>query len=159
MGMVQSEQFALYKWSKNSVCKGSVDNKVAPKSFEDFHYKSTQKYISEDHSLCSSYDLPLPLCCNILSLALEAALQNKYEGVASGLTLANGSLETSFVGNMLWDLSSLTLQMLLGTLEHRSIAIRSLLPFLFKAFAHVDTFQVAVPGMSHLLTRYINLIL
>ncbi|KAL8528968.1 hypothetical protein ACS0TY_006437 [Phlomoides rotata] len=153
MGMVQSGQFAIYKWSESSIFKGSVDNKVIPKLFEDFHDKSKEKYISEDHLVCSSYNLPLPVSCNILSLTLEAALWKKYEGVAPESTLANGSLANSFVGNMLWDLSSLTLQMILETLEHRSIAIRFLLPFLFKAFAHEDTFQVAVPGMSHVLTR------
>lgn len=157
MGMVQSEKFAIYKWSENSIYKGSVHNKLIPKSFEDFHDKSKQKYMSEDHFVCSSYDLPLPISCNILSLALEAALRCKYEGVACELTLANGSLANSVVGNMLWDLSSLTLQMLLENLEHRSIAIRFLLPFLFKAFAREDTFQVAVPGMSHVLSRHVNL--
>lgn len=157
MGMVQNEQFAIYKWSENSIFKGSMDKEVSPKSCEDFHDTLTEKYISEDLLACNSYDFPLSISCNILTLTLDAALRDKYEGVVPGSTLANGSLAITFAGNVLWDLSSLTLQMLSETSEHRSSAIRFLLPFIFKAFAHEYTFKVALPGMSHVLTRYISL--
>ncbi|KAI3453453.1 hypothetical protein Pfo_010116 [Paulownia fortunei] len=153
MGMCQSEELAIYRWSKNSIFKGSIDKEVSLKSFDDFHDQLTEKYISEDFLVSHSYDFPLDISCNILTLTLDAALRNKHEGVVAGSTLANWSRAIFFAGNMLWDLSNLTLQMLSQSLEHRSSAIRFLLPFIFKAFAHDYTFRVAVPRMPLVLTR------
>ncbi|KAL0326606.1 UNVERIFIED_CONTAM: hypothetical protein Sangu_1738600 [Sesamum angustifolium] len=121
MGMFQSEDLAIYKWSENSTFKGSIDKKVSPTSFDDSHDTLVDKYT--------------------------------YEGVFPASTLASGSPAKQFAGNMLWDLSNLTLHMLSQSSVHRSSAIRFLLPFIFKAFAHDSTFKVAVPGMNQVLTR------
>ncbi|KAH6767928.1 tRNA/rRNA methyltransferase family protein [Perilla frutescens var. frutescens] len=155
MGMIRSEQHAISKWSENSFSYGSMDKDVRPKLFEDFHNKLTENYLSGDDLLvCNSYDIPLSISCNILTLTLDAALRNSYEDVVpESTTLANGSLAKTFAGKVLWDLSSLTLQLLLETSEHRSTAIRFILPFIFKAFARDYTFDVAVSGISHVLTR------
>ncbi|KAK6146394.1 hypothetical protein DH2020_020263 [Rehmannia glutinosa] len=152
MGISQSEELAIYKWSENSLFKGFMDTEMVVKSF-DFHDKLTEEYISEDISVSHSYDFPLSISCNVLILTLNAALQHKHEGVVPGPPSENGSSAEVFAGNMLWDLSNLTLQMLSQSLEHRSSAIRFLLPFILKAFAHDYRFKVAVPGMPHVLTR------
>lgn len=93
----------------------------------------------------------------MLTLTLHVALRNKYEKVVPESTLADRSLAKCFAGKMLSDLSSLALQMLLETSEHRSTAIKFILPSLFKAFTHEYRFDVEVPGASHVLTRYISL--
>lgn len=145
MGVIQSDQFSFYKWGKNSNPNGSN------------HDKLTDSYNPDDLLACNSYDIPLSISCNILTFALDTALRNKYEEVVPESTLANGSLAKCFAGKLLWDLSSLTLKMLLETSEHRSTAIKFLLPSIFKAFTHEYTFDVGVPGASHGLTRYIIL--
>ncbi|KAL0372987.1 UNVERIFIED_CONTAM: hypothetical protein Scaly_0980300 [Sesamum calycinum] len=153
MGMFQSEDLAIYKWSENSTFKGSIDKKVSPTSFDDSHDTLVDKYTCGDFLESHSYDLPFSMSCHILTLTLDAALLNKDEGVFPASTLASGSPAKQFAGNMLWDLSNLTLHMLSQSSVHRSSAIRFLLPFIFKAFAHDSTFKVAVPGMNQVLTR------
>ncbi|PIN08693.1 hypothetical protein CDL12_18734 [Handroanthus impetiginosus] len=153
MGMFQSEEVAIYGWSENSTFNDSIDKEVSPKSFDDFQDKLTEQYMSKDLLVSHSYEFPLSLSCNILTLTLDAALQNKHGGVVPGSNLASESQAKLFAGNLLWDLSNLSLKMLLESLEHRSLAIRFLLPCIFKAFAHDCTFKHAVPGMPHVLTR------
>ncbi|GFP96490.1 hypothetical protein PHJA_001793100 [Phtheirospermum japonicum] len=127
--MFQSEESAIYKWSE------------------------TEELISEDSLESHLYDFPLSVSCNILALTLDAALQHKHEGVVSGSTLSNGCSAKVFAGNILWDFSNLTLQMLSQSLEHRSSAVRFLLPLIFKAFAQESSYKVAVPGVPLVLTR------
>ncbi|KAL2233033.1 UNVERIFIED_CONTAM: hypothetical protein Sindi_1483300, partial [Sesamum indicum] len=153
MGMFQSEELAIYKWSENSTFKGSIDKKVSPTSFDDSHDTMVDKYTCGDFLESHSYDLPFSMSCHILTLTLDAALLNKDGGVFPASTLASGSQAKQFAGNMLWDLSNLTLHMLSQSSVHRSSAIRFLLPFIFKAFARDSTFNVAVPGMNEVLTR------
>ncbi|GFQ08197.1 hypothetical protein PHJA_002963700 [Phtheirospermum japonicum] len=88
----------------------------------------------------------VPLLLRSIALTLDAALQHKHEGVVSGSTLSNGCSAKVFAGNILWDFSNLTLQMLSQSLEHRSSAVRFLLPLIFKAFAQESSYKVAVPG-------------
>lgn len=145
MGVTQSDQFSFYKWGENSNPDGSNHNKL------------TDSYTPDDLLACNSYDIPLSISCNILTFSLDTALRNKYEEVVPESTLANGSRAKCFAGKLLWDLSSLTLKMLLETSEHRSTAIKFLLPSIFKAFTHKYTYDAGVPGASHVLTRYIIL--
>ncbi|KAK4423009.1 putative methyltransferase TARBP1 [Sesamum alatum] len=152
MGMSQSEDLAIYKWSENSTFKGPIDKKVSPTSFDDSHDTLIDKYICGEFLESHSYDLPFSISCHILTLTLDAALRNK-DGVFPASTLASGSPAKQFAGNILWDLSNLTLQMLSQSSVHRSSAIRFLLPFIFKAFTHGPTFKIAVPGMNQVLTR------
>ncbi|XP_057773845.1 uncharacterized protein LOC130993110 isoform X2 [Salvia miltiorrhiza] len=158
MGMSQNEQFAIYKWSENPISNGSMDEDMRPKLLGDFHNKLTDNYIPKDVLVCNSYIIPLSIACHILTLTLYAALRSTYEDIIPESTLAIGSLAKTFAGKMLWDLSSLTLKMLIQTSEHRSTAIKFLLPFIFNAFAREYTFSVAVPGTSHVLTREDNFI-
>ncbi|KAL0446379.1 UNVERIFIED_CONTAM: hypothetical protein Slati_1765800 [Sesamum latifolium] len=145
MGMFQSEDLAIYKWSEHSTFKGSIDKKVSPTSFDDSHDTLVDKYTCGDFLESHSYDLPFSMSSHILTLTLDAALLNKDGGV---FPASSCSPAKQFAGNMLWDLSNLTLHMLSQSSVHRSSAIRFLLPFIFKAFAHDSTFKVAVPGMN-----------
>lgn len=154
MAMSQSEQFATYKWSENPVSNGSMNEDLRPKPLGDFCNKLTDNHIPKDVLVCNIYGIPVSIACNILTLTLDAALRSSFEDVVPESTLASGSLAKTFAGKMLWDLASLTLKMLIETLEHRSTAIKFLLPFIFNALAREHTFIIAVPGTSHVLTRY-----
>ncbi|KAL3619436.1 hypothetical protein CASFOL_037006 [Castilleja foliolosa] len=129
MGFSQSEESAIYKWSE------------------------TEDLTSDDYLEPNLCDFPLPVSCNILTLTLDAALQHKHEGEVSGTTLSNGCSAKVFSGNLLWDLSNLSLEMLSQSLEHRSSAVRFCLPLIFKAFAQESSYKVAVPGVPLVLTR------
>lgn len=158
MGKFQSEELAIYKWSEYTIFKVYSDEEVGSKTFPNSCHKLIEQYIPEDFSVSQSHDFPLSMSCNILTLTLDAALRNKHKGVVAGLTSANGSGTIIFAGHMLWDLSNLSLQMLSQSFEHRASAIKLLLPFIFKAFARDHSFQVALPGTPHVLTRYIELV-
>ncbi|XP_042008836.1 uncharacterized protein LOC121757352 isoform X1 [Salvia splendens] len=158
MGMSQSEQFAIYKWSENPISNGSMDDGMKPTPLGDFHSKLIESCVPKDVLVCNSYCIPLHIACNILTLTLDAALWSTYENVIPESSVASGSLAKTFAGKILWDLSSLTLKMLMQSSEHRSTAIKFLLPWIFNAFAREYTFKVAVPGTSHVLTREDNFV-
>ncbi|KAL1536409.1 tRNA (guanosine(18)-2'-O)-methyltransferase [Salvia divinorum] len=156
MGMSQSEQFAIY--NENPSSNGSMDDDMRPKSLGDLHSKLIDNCILKDVLVCNSYGIPLHIACNILTLTLDATLSSTYGNVIPESTLASGSLAKTFAGKLLWDLSSLTLKMLMQSSEHRSTALKFLLPWIFNAFAREYAFKVAVPGTFHVLTREDNFV-
>ncbi|KAL7150015.1 hypothetical protein ABFS83_05G079800 [Erythranthe nasuta] len=153
MGVLKNAELAIYNWSDHTIFEGSIDKELSSKSFDNSRRKLTEKYIPTDFSVSNSYDFPLSMSCNTLTLTLDAALRNKHEGVVPGSTSTNGSQAILFAGNMLWDLCNLSLQMLSQSFEHRSSAIKFLLPFIFKSFVYNHSFQVAAPGTPRVLTR------
>ncbi|XP_073122421.1 uncharacterized protein [Henckelia pumila] len=154
MGMLESEELAIHKWSINSNCKVSCDEETSRTCFENFHDRLAEKDSHNDFVVSRSYDIPLSISYNILTLTLDAALPNKHErGGFFSSTVANGPHAKLFAGNMLWDLSNLAMHMLSKSIEHRSSAVRFLLPLLFKALACERTFEVSVCGKNHVLTR------
>ncbi|KAL2548019.1 tRNA/rRNA methyltransferase (SpoU) family protein [Forsythia ovata] len=154
MGMLQSEELAIYEWGSKSIVQGSGTQLITPELLHSSHDKLTDVNLNNDSIISLSYYFPLPLSCHILSLILNAALQSKHVSRSASVSiLANGSREKIFAGNMLWDLSNMTLEMLAQSMEHRSSAIRFLLPFIFKAFACNRAFEVSFHGKSHILTR------
>lgn len=155
MGMLQSDKLAIYEWSSSSIVQGFYTEPITPESFHSSHDELTDVYLNNYSIVSQSYYFPLPLSCHILSLILNAALQSKHAfGSESVTILANGSRKKIFAGNMLSDLSNMTLQMLSQSAEHRSSAIRFLLPFIFKAFQCNRAFEVSFHGKNHTLTRY-----
>lgn len=146
MRIFRSEELAIYKWTGNSTLVNFTDNG----SFDDCDNEISEKYRCEDFYRSNSFDFPLTVCCNILALMLDVALQINH---ASDSGSNSENLAKHFAGNLLWDLSNLALQMLSHSSEHRSFAIKSLLPFIFKALTTYCTVNVRVPGMHHLLTR------
>ncbi|CAI9772460.1 unnamed protein product [Fraxinus pennsylvanica] len=154
MGMLQSDEFAIYDWSSSSIVQGFYTQLNTPEPFHSSHDKLTDVNLNNDSIVSQSYNFPLPVSCHILSLLLNAALQSKHtSGSESVEILANGSREKILAGNMLSDLSNMTLQMLSQRTEHRSSAIRFLLPFIFKAFEYNRAFEVSFHGKNHTLTR------
>ncbi|CAA3014630.1 uncharacterized protein LOC111390252 [Olea europaea subsp. europaea] len=154
MGMLQSDKLAIYEWSSSSIVQGFYTEPITPESFHSSHDELTDVYLNNYSIVSQSYYFPLPLSCHILSLILNAALQSKHAfGSESVTILANGSRKKIFAGNMLSDLSNMTLQMLSQSAEHRSSAIRFLLPFIFKAFQCNRAFEVSFHGKNHTLTR------
>lgn len=159
MGMFESEELAIHKWSINSNSKVFCDEEASRTCFEEFYDRLNEKDSQNDFVASQSYDIPPSISYNILTLTLDAALPNKHEGgVFFSSTLANGSQAKLFAGNMLWDLSNLALHMLSKSVEYRSSAVRFLLPLLFKALACEHTFEVSVCGKNHVLTRYIHVL-
>ncbi|XP_073307956.1 uncharacterized protein [Primulina huaijiensis] len=153
-GMFESEQLGIHKWSIDSNFKVSCDEESSRTCFEDFNDRLTEKDSHNVFAISRSYDIPLSISYNILNLTLDASLSNKHErGVLFSSTLANGSRAKLFAGNMLWDLSNLAIHMLSKSVEHRSCAVRFLLPLLFKALACERIFEVSVCGKNHVLTR------
>lgn len=96
----------------------------------------------------------LPISCHILTLMLDAVLQSKKTAVSPESTIANGCFDDqNFAGKLTWGLCSLTEQLLLQHLEHRSCAIAFLLPIIFKAFSSYCSFQFSIHGQTFTLSR------
>ncbi|KAL3834975.1 hypothetical protein ACJIZ3_009711 [Penstemon smallii] len=153
VGMFHSEDSAIYKWSANSTFQASSDEEVCPNSSDDFHDLFTEKHTHGDFIASYPCDFPLSMSCNILTLTLDAALEKENKEVLSGSTSTNITQANIFAGNMLWDLSNLTLKMLSTSLDLRSSAIRFLLPSIFKALLRNCTYKISVRGRHHVLTR------
>lgn len=139
MGMPQSADLAIFTWTAALV----KDNE-----------QLADLEIIEDSmpSHCSSF--PLPLSCQLLISILDAALQCKDAiKIGSGLILESGHIAEIFALNLLWDLCNLTVRMVLQSQEHRSCAIRFLLPVMFKLFNSRCVFEITVHGQTCLLSR------
>lgn len=152
LGMSQSDESAIYRWSSISTVKELSDEEVSAVSSDNSLDRLSQMKC-EDHVVSFASGFPLSVSCNILTLTLDAALCNMHAGGAC-CTASENSLQSRYLaGNILWDLSNLALQMLSTSLEHRSTAIRFLLPCVFKAFLRDSTFKTSVHGIHHVLTR------
>lgn len=96
----------------------------------------------------------LPISCHILTLMLDAVLQSKKTAVSPESIIANGCFDDqNFAGKLTWGLCSLTEQLLLQSLEHRSCATAFLLPIIFKAFSSYCSFQFSIHGQTFTLLR------
>ncbi|KAA8525977.1 hypothetical protein F0562_007922 [Nyssa sinensis] len=141
MGMLQNEELAIYRWSRHSISLG----------FDD---QLTELDMDKESMLSQFESFPLHISCHILTSILDAALRGKRAaGSTSELILASGCNGEKISGNFLWDLCNMTVQMLLQSSEHRSSAMRFLLPFIFKAFVSQHSFEVSVQGHTYILSR------
>ncbi|PRQ18401.1 putative tRNA (guanosine(18)-2'-O)-methyltransferase [Rosa chinensis] len=95
----------------------------------------------------------LPISCHILTLMLDAVLQSQKIAASSESIIANGCFGENFAGKLTWGLCSLTEQLLLQNLEHRSCATAFLLPIIFKAFSSYCSFQISIDGQTFTLSR------
>lgn len=139
MGMPQSDDLAICTWTADLV----NDNK----QLADFE-------IIEDYmpSHCSSF--PLPLSCQLLTSILSAARQCKVAlKITPALILESGHIAEIFALNLLWDLCNVTVTMVLHSQEHRSCAIRFLLPVMLKSFDSRCAFKITVRGQTCILSR------
>lgn len=137
IGMPQSEELAIYKWSMQLV--ENHDDTLADLD------------MCEDSMPSQSKSLPLPMACYLLTSLLDAAMH--CNDATSGLLLANGHCAQIFAVNLLWDLCNITVRMLSHSSEHRSCAINFFLPFIFKAYISDCAFEISVRGQSHMLSR------
>lgn len=139
MGMPKSADLAICTWTAEPV---NDNEKLA--NFE----------IIEDYmpSHCSSF--PLPFSCQLLTSILDAVLQCKVAlKNTPALILESGRIAEIFALNLLWDLCNVTVTMVLHSQEHRSCAIRFLLPVMFKSFDSRCAFEITVRGQTCLLSR------
>lgn len=139
MGMPQSADLVICTWTAEPV----KDNE----QLADFE-------IMKDYmpSHCSSF--PLPLSCQLLTSLLDAARQCKYAFmINSALISESRRIAEIFALNLLWDLCNVTGTMVLHSQEHRSCAIRYLLPVMFKSFNSHCVSEIIVRGQTCLLSR------
>ena len=143
-GMVRNEELAIYRWVTYPAYQGFDDQLTALEFFEGYNGQSSGPDLNRDSIMSQFGSFPLPTSCHILTLILDASLQNKCPVESTcGLTVAN----------LLWDLCNITLRMLSLSLEIRSSAITFLLPFIFKAFVSDRAFKVSVHGQTCTLNR------
>ncbi|XP_044477036.1 uncharacterized protein LOC123204445 isoform X2 [Mangifera indica] len=102
-------------------------------------------------SLCRP--ISLSTACHILALILDAALGSLQAAQNTESILENGCYAEKFAVNMLWILCSMTEQLLLQSLEHRSCAISFFIPIILKAFDSQRSFKITVLGHTHILSR------
>lgn len=139
MGMPQSADLEICTWTAEPV-KDNVQ-------LSDF--ETMEDYMP---SHCSSF--PLPLSCQLLTSLLDAARQCKDAfKINSALTSESGHTAEIFALNLLWDLCDVTVTMLLHNQEHRSCAIRYLLPVILKSFNSHCISEIIVRGQTCLLSR------
>ncbi|CAK9173318.1 unnamed protein product [Ilex paraguariensis] len=153
-GMVRNEELAIYRWATYPAYQSFDDQLTALEFFEGYNGQSSGSDLNRDSIMSQFGSFPLPTSCHILTLILDASLQNKCPVESTpGLTVANGFCPEMFAGNLLWDLCNITLRMLSLSLELRSSAITFLLPFIFKAFVSDRAFKVSVHGQTCTLNR------
>ncbi|EPS74154.1 hypothetical protein M569_00595, partial [Genlisea aurea] len=138
----------IYQWNENFTDKVCVDE-----LFDDYQSKLNGRYIWQDSLRFGQHDFSLSVSCNLLTLILNAALLSKIGVVDSVLNFEDACGTKGFVGNLLWDLSNLAIEMLSQGIEYRAAAIRYLLPSICKAFASHCNFDVVTADKKQLLTR------
>ncbi|XP_027183076.1 uncharacterized protein LOC113781357 [Coffea eugenioides] len=144
MGMIQSQESAMFEWSSRPILQVSDDHQPRLHCFQQCSDKPTNE-LNRD-LIQSQFDyFPLPISCYILALTLDASLQCKH------VVDCTCSLQV-FANKLIWDLCNLTFQMLLHSVEHRSFALSILLPSILRVLASHCAFEVS-SGVSHILTR------
>ncbi|KAK3029857.1 hypothetical protein RJ639_038291 [Escallonia herrerae] len=139
LGMLQSEELAIHKWSMQSF------------QFPDDQLSDLR---GDKYSILShSGSFPLPMSCHILASLLDAVQKSQNVVECNSGILANRCNARIFAENLLWDLCNLTIQMLSQSLEHRSCAIRFLIPPILKAFFCDPAFEISVCGQTYMLSR------
>ncbi|CAI9095603.1 OLC1v1031591C1 [Oldenlandia corymbosa var. corymbosa] len=141
IGLTQKEETAFFSWSSSPSFHGSDDQCHSSQKCSCVGSEIGRELIP------SQFDyFPLPVSCEILSLTLDASVQwTCVLDCTTGLQ--------NFTKNFLWDLSDLSLKMLLQSLEHRASAISILLPSVLKAFGSNPCFEVSVRGQSYVFNR------
>ncbi|KAL6985886.1 tRNA (guanosine(18)-2'-O)-methyltransferase [Sarracenia purpurea var. burkii] len=141
MGMLQSEELAIYGWSRCPIFLG-VDDYL------------TNSETDIDSMMSHSGSFPLHISCQFLTSMLDFAGQSQYAGGnASKSNLFNGYHAEKFAKNLLWDLCNMTVRMLGQSIEHRSCAIKFFLPTIFKAFVFHHVYEISVRGQTYTLSR------
>ncbi|KAL8088926.1 hypothetical protein AgCh_038625 [Apium graveolens] len=139
MGMPVNADLAICTWTAEPV----KDNEQRA----DFE-------IMEDCMPSHRSSFPLPLSCQLLTSLLDAARQCKYDStINSALISESRRIAEIFALNLLWDLFNVTGAMVLHSQEHRSCAIRYLLPVMFKSFNSHCVSEIIVRGQTCLLSR------
>ncbi|WOL09568.1 hypothetical protein Cni_G18321 [Canna indica] len=129
VGMTQSEVSAAYKWKIDDI-------------------------VEQDYDGVAVGALPLRIVCRLLTSLLVSAMRCRKEVQSSGQKLVVGchSLDC-FVNNLTWDLSRLALEVLLQSSDHRSCAVRLLLPVVISTLNELSLVTVWVQGSQYSLSR------
>ncbi|CAH9086609.1 unnamed protein product [Cuscuta europaea] len=152
MGVLQSKELAVYRWNFHTDNLGGLCSVL--QSIQDASCKVKKAEMSYITFQSEPNYIPLHTSCYILTQILEVVLETlQAVGVTSELKVGDGFCLKVFAANLVWDLSSLAIEMLLQSMEHRSSAISILLPSIFRAFDCHFAFEVSVLGKAHLLSR------
>ncbi|PIA40951.1 hypothetical protein AQUCO_02300016v1 [Aquilegia coerulea] len=140
IGMNQNEDSALYQWSGYSIIHGPVmqnglcvDKESVPPLYDSF---------------------PLAISCHILTSLLVASSRSHQtlQRPLDPMVLSGCSAEI-FFQTLLWDVCSISIQMLSKSPDHRFCTIHLVLPFILRTFACDASFQISVHGRIHVLSR------
>ncbi|KAG9154332.1 hypothetical protein Leryth_000767 [Lithospermum erythrorhizon] len=148
LGMQESEEFSIFKWTSSMKSSDYVEQLLGPES------PCSVKSINDpgNTSILSQKDyFPLLLSCNLLAMAMGYALQRNCSDESA--VLGNNCSAKIFVGNLLWDLSNVLFHMLLNSSDHRASAVRYLLPSILKALASNCEYEVSVQGQTNVISR------
>ncbi|KAJ0961816.1 hypothetical protein J5N97_029644 [Dioscorea zingiberensis] len=98
--------------------------------------------------------LPLLISCRILISLLNSALGSDNEIHSSERKAVDGFGDSAHFGhNLLWDLSNMVIEMLTQSTEHRSCAIRLILPHILGSLSDLALVRVMVHGYALKLSR------
>ncbi|KAK4747415.1 hypothetical protein SAY87_014001 [Trapa incisa] len=97
--------------------------------------------------------LVLPIACQILAQILDAVLESERPLPVSDCILNNAYDLKTFAGKLVLDLCLVSEQLLLSSSEHRSCAIRLLLPTIFKAYSYHPHIEVSSPPQTIIYSR------
>lgn len=110
--------------------------------------------VEKEHFQYPTWSLPLSISCHILASMLDVSISNEKSVMISKSAMANGGVDIQhFSGTLIWSLCTMIERMLSQSLEHRSCAIRFLLPIIFKSFGPFHTFEVVIHGQTCFFSR------
>ncbi|XP_022155534.1 uncharacterized protein LOC111022655 isoform X3 [Momordica charantia] len=136
--MLQNEQLGTFEGDRCSVILGSNGSVHEPKM---------------DKQMIKGYGfLPLPLACHILAIMLDAVLCNRQAPQTTEVVVSNGCQKAEeFTVKLIRDICNLSDQMLLQSSDHRSCAIRYLLPVIFEALLSQHNLEISIQGNRFLM--------
>lgn len=138
--MLQNEELDTFEGDRFSVILGSNVPLHEPRM---------------DKQTMKAYEfLQLPLACHVLAIMLDAVLCNSQAPQTSDVAVSNGCQKAEeFTDKLIWDICNLSEKMLLQSSDHRSCAIRYLLPGIFEALLSHRSLEISIQGHACNLSR------
>lgn len=127
LGIYESEDLATYQWK--------IDN------------------VDQDYNSIPLGALPLQSGCRVLKSLLLSAMRCKEMLVLGQCSAEEEDILVCFINNLTWDLSRLVLGVHMQNSEHRSSAVRMLLPVIIRCLYELSPVIVWVQGSLCRLSR------
>ncbi|KAI3973692.1 hypothetical protein MKX01_031112 [Papaver californicum] len=127
-----------------------VNERNTDSSFEGSDGKLSHSDVLTEHMPAPPVSLSKASACHILTSLLTASLRSNQPKTTSIVepVSENGCYAENFAIKLHSDLCDMTVRMLSQTPEHRSCAIRFLLPFIFMAFTSICSVKISEHGQK-----------